>query len=66
MFINLSFDFYWIFCSTDSNVLCGLNIYAFQVGKKTERATRTPAAPPGLFFQHAGHRFKIVTAFLGF
>jgi len=26
-----------------------------QVGKKSERATKTP---DGLFFQHAGHRFS--------
>ncbi|KAL4034731.1 hypothetical protein IC575_003397 [Cucumis melo] len=38
-----------------------LNIWDYdKVGKKTERATRTPAAPPGLFFQHAGHRDKVV------
>ncbi|GFS43378.1 transducin family protein [Actinidia rufa] len=31
-----------------------------KVGKKKEHATRTPNSPPGLFFQHAGHRDKVV------
>jgi hypothetical protein len=37
-----------------------LTIFYFmsQVGKKVERATRSPSSPPGLFFQHAGHRFE--------
>ncbi|XP_024017138.1 WD-40 repeat-containing protein MSI4 [Morus notabilis] len=36
-----------------------LNIWDYEkVGKKAERAN--PSSPPGLFFQHAGHRDKIV------
>ncbi|GFY98453.1 transducin family protein [Actinidia rufa] len=31
-----------------------------KVGKKKEHAARTPNSPPGLFFQHAGHRDKVV------
>ncbi|PSS01977.1 WD-40 repeat-containing protein [Actinidia chinensis var. chinensis] len=38
-----------------------LNIWDYdRVGKKKEHATRTPNFPPGLFFQHAGHRDKVV------
>ncbi|CAD5173445.1 unnamed protein product [Musa acuminata subsp. malaccensis] len=39
-----------------------LNIWDHErVGKKKERAgTKTPNSPPGLFFQHAGHRDKVV------
>uniref|UniRef100_A0A5B6ZR83 Putative WD-40 repeat-containing protein MSI4 n=1 Tax=Davidia involucrata TaxID=16924 RepID=A0A5B6ZR83_DAVIN len=38
-----------------------LNIWDYdQVGKKKERGTRAPNSPPGLFFQHVGHRDKIV------
>lgn len=38
-----------------------LNIWDYEkVGKKKERGARTPNAPPGLFFQHAGHRDKVV------
>lgn len=38
-----------------------LNIWDYEkVGKKVERATRSPSSPPGLFFQHAGHRDKVV------
>ncbi|KNA18121.1 hypothetical protein SOVF_073690 [Spinacia oleracea] len=38
-----------------------LNIWDYEkVGKKKERGVRTPNAPPGLFFQHAGHRDKVV------
>ncbi|KAJ7979352.1 WD-40 repeat-containing protein MSI4 [Quillaja saponaria] len=37
-----------------------LNIWDYEkVGKKVERAGRTPS-PSGLFFQHAGHRDKVV------
>ncbi|GLT79078.1 hypothetical protein SLA2020_505850 [Shorea laevis] len=36
-----------------------LNIWDYdKVGK--ERAARNPSPPPGLFFQHAGHRDKVV------
>nr|KJB54376.1 hypothetical protein B456_009G031600 [Gossypium raimondii] len=38
-----------------------LNIWDYdKVGKKVERASRSPSAPAGLFFQHAGHRDKVV------
>ncbi|KAJ8643377.1 hypothetical protein MRB53_005125 [Persea americana] len=39
-----------------------LNIWDYdKVGKKKERSgTRMPNSPPGLFFQHAGHRDKVV------
>lgn len=38
-----------------------LNIWDYEkVGKKVERAARGPSTPPGLFFQHAGHRDKVV------
>ncbi|KAF5481839.1 hypothetical protein F2P56_002459 [Juglans regia] len=38
-----------------------LNIWDYaKVGKKVERAARSPSSPPGLFFQHAGHRDKVV------
>uniref|UniRef100_A0A803KQD5 Lipoxygenase domain-containing protein n=1 Tax=Chenopodium quinoa TaxID=63459 RepID=A0A803KQD5_CHEQI len=38
-----------------------LNIWDYEkVGKKKERGVRTTNAPPGLFFQHAGHRDKMV------
>ncbi|KAF9662426.1 hypothetical protein SADUNF_Sadunf18G0052000 [Salix dunnii] len=38
-----------------------LNIWDYEkVGKKTERPTRAPSSPAGLFFQHAGHRDKVV------
>ncbi|XP_062091030.1 WD-40 repeat-containing protein MSI4 [Humulus lupulus] len=38
-----------------------LNIWDYEkVGKKVERAPKNPSSPPGLFFQHAGHRDKIV------
>ncbi|KAK9274931.1 hypothetical protein L1049_022186 [Liquidambar formosana] len=38
-----------------------LNIWDYEkVGKKKERGTRTQNSPPGLFFQHAGHRDKVV------
>ncbi|KAB1202027.1 WD-40 repeat-containing protein MSI4 [Morella rubra] len=38
-----------------------LNIWDHEkVGKKVERAARTSPSPPGLFFQHAGHRDKVV------
>ncbi|XP_059633102.1 WD-40 repeat-containing protein MSI4-like [Cornus florida] len=38
-----------------------LNIWDYvEVGKKKEYGTRTPNSPPGLFFQHAGHRDKVV------
>ncbi|KAI4344513.1 hypothetical protein L6164_011730 [Bauhinia variegata] len=38
-----------------------LNIWDYEkVGKKIERSGRTPSSPPGLFFQHAGHRDKVV------
>ncbi|XP_059634823.1 WD-40 repeat-containing protein MSI4-like [Cornus florida] len=38
-----------------------LNIWDYEkVGIKRERGTRTPNSPPGLFFQHAGHRDKVV------
>lgn len=29
-----------------------------QVGKKKEGGPRTPTSASGLFFKHAGHRFK--------
>ncbi|KAJ6742794.1 WD40 REPEAT FAMILY [Salix viminalis] len=38
-----------------------LNIWDYEkVGKKSERLTRAPNSPAGLFFQHAGHRDKVV------
>ncbi|XP_010906367.1 WD-40 repeat-containing protein MSI4 [Elaeis guineensis] len=39
-----------------------LNVWDHEkVGKKKERGgTRMPNSPPGLFFQHAGHRDKVV------
>nr|AFK36675.1 unknown [Medicago truncatula] len=38
-----------------------LNIWDYEkVGKKIERAGKTINFPPGLFFQHAGHRDKVV------
>ncbi|KAI3898064.1 hypothetical protein MKW92_002361 [Papaver armeniacum] len=39
-----------------------LNVWDHEkVGKKNERVgTRMPNSPPGLFFQHAGHRDKVV------
>lgn len=38
-----------------------LNIWDYEkVGKKTDRPTRASTAPAGLFFQHAGHRDKVV------
>jgi hypothetical protein len=42
----------------DVLLACVLYVFLFlQVGKKTERPTRAPSSPAGLFFQHAGHRF---------
>ncbi|KAJ4831114.1 hypothetical protein Tsubulata_010628 [Turnera subulata] len=35
-------------------------VLCVQVGKKSDRPTRAAAAPAGLFFQHAGHRDKVV------
>ncbi|KDP33836.1 hypothetical protein JCGZ_07407 [Jatropha curcas] len=38
-----------------------LNIWDYdKVGKKTEPTTRAQSSPAGLFFQHAGHRDKVV------
>ncbi|ESW10721.1 hypothetical protein PHAVU_009G232200 [Phaseolus vulgaris] len=38
-----------------------LNIWDYEkVGKKIERSGKSISAPPGLFFQHAGHRDKVV------
>ncbi|XVF07623.1 hypothetical protein REPUB_Repub06bG0155200 [Reevesia pubescens] len=38
-----------------------LNIWDYEkVGKKVERASRSPDTPAGLFFQHDGHRDKVV------
>ncbi|KAL3535616.1 hypothetical protein ACH5RR_004077 [Cinchona calisaya] len=38
-----------------------LNIWDYEkIGKKIETGTRSPSNPPGLFFQHAGHRDKVV------
>ncbi|XP_058766117.1 WD-40 repeat-containing protein MSI4-like [Vicia villosa] len=38
-----------------------LNIWDYEkVGKKIERSGKTINSPPGLFFQHAGHRDKVV------
>ncbi|XP_077216711.1 WD-40 repeat-containing protein MSI4-like [Tasmannia lanceolata] len=39
-----------------------LNVWDYEkVGKKKDRVgTRMPNSPPGLFFQHAGHRDKVV------
>nr|AGG38122.1 FVE-2 protein [Dimocarpus longan] len=38
-----------------------LNIWDYdKVGKKVEQGARSPSAPAGLFFQHAGHRDKVV------
>ena len=35
-----------------------ISYFILQVGKKVERAARSPSSPSGLFFQHAGHRFE--------
>lgn len=35
-----------------------ISYFMLQVGKKVERGARSPSSPPGLFFQHAGHRFE--------
>ncbi|KAJ6698883.1 WD40 REPEAT FAMILY [Salix purpurea] len=41
--------------------MVSLNIWDHEkVGKKSERLTRAPNSPAGLFFQHAGHRDKVV------
>ncbi|KAI5664701.1 hypothetical protein M9H77_24024 [Catharanthus roseus] len=38
-----------------------LNIWDYEkVGKTIESGTRSPSGAPGLFFQHAGHRDKVV------
>lgn len=38
-----------------------VNIWDYdKVGIKNESGTRSPNSPPGLFFQHAGHRDKVV------
>ncbi|KAF7142539.1 hypothetical protein RHSIM_Rhsim05G0020600 [Rhododendron simsii] len=38
-----------------------LNIWDYEkVGETREHGGRTPHSPPGLFFQHAGHRDKVV------
>ncbi|URE16883.1 WD-40 repeat-containing protein [Musa troglodytarum] len=38
-----------------------INIWDYEkVGASYEHFMRTPTAPPGLFFQHAGHRDKVV------
>ncbi|GMI88551.1 MULTICOPY SUPPRESSOR OF IRA1 4 [Hibiscus trionum] len=38
-----------------------LNIWDYdKVGKKVEHASKSPSTPAGLFFQHAGHRDKVV------
>ncbi|KAL2457338.1 WD-40 repeat-containing protein MSI4 [Abeliophyllum distichum] len=38
-----------------------LNIWDYEkVDKKKESGSKSPSAPPGLFFQHAGHRDKVV------
>ncbi|PPS19698.1 hypothetical protein GOBAR_AA00875 [Gossypium barbadense] len=38
-----------------------LNIWDYdKVGKKVERPSKSPSTPAGLFFQHAGHRDKVV------
>ncbi|KAE9448778.1 hypothetical protein C3L33_19324, partial [Rhododendron williamsianum] len=38
-----------------------LNIWDYEkVGESREHGGRTPHSPPGLFFQHAGHRDKVV------
>ncbi|KAJ6913991.1 WD-40 repeat-containing protein MSI4-like [Populus alba x Populus x berolinensis] len=38
-----------------------LNIWDYEkVGKRSERLTRAQNSPAGLFFQHAGHRDKVV------
>ncbi|MED6211073.1 WD-40 repeat-containing protein msi4 [Stylosanthes scabra] len=38
-----------------------LNIWDYEkVGKKIERSGKSVNSPPGLFFQHAGHRDKVV------
>ncbi|RDX87182.1 WD-40 repeat-containing protein MSI4 [Mucuna pruriens] len=38
-----------------------LNIWDYEkVGRKIERTGKSISAPPGLFFQHAGHRDKVV------
>lgn len=37
----------------------------FQIGKKQDTAgSRAANAPPGLFFQHAGHRYRALYSFL--
>ncbi|KAK1550318.1 hypothetical protein Q3G72_017154 [Acer saccharum] len=38
-----------------------LNIWDYEkVSKKVDQGARSPSAPAGLFFQHAGHRDKVV------
>ncbi|TYI76562.1 hypothetical protein E1A91_D06G085000v1 [Gossypium mustelinum] len=38
-----------------------LNIWDYdKVGKKVERPSKSPSTPAGLFFQHAGHRDKVI------
>ncbi|XP_047339182.1 WD-40 repeat-containing protein MSI4-like [Impatiens glandulifera] len=37
-----------------------LNIWDYEKVDKTKEGPRAPNAPPGLFFQHAGHRDKVV------
>lgn len=38
-----------------------LNVWDYdKVGKKREQSPKAPSAPAGLFFQHAGHRDKVV------
>ncbi|CAL9061141.1 unnamed protein product [Musa banksii] len=48
-----------VFGSAGEDNLVNIWDYA-KVGASYEHFMRTPTAPPGLFFQHAGHRDKVV------
>ncbi|KAA8523246.1 hypothetical protein F0562_009669 [Nyssa sinensis] len=68
MFDRRNLPFWWNRWSPDKSSVFGssaedglLNIWDYEkVGKKNELGTRTPNSPPGLFFQHAGHRARVV------
>lgn len=44
--------------SVDAICFCSV----MQVGKKIERAGKSINTPPGLFFQHAGHRYEAIVS----
>lgn len=43
-------------CLREVLLFLAINVQ-MQVGKKVEQGARSPSAPAGLFFQHAGHRY---------